>query len=62
MRRLATVALLASLLFAPGAPAYARRHHTNSEARAAERRNKKQAKKRKKQVRAYQKAMRQSGR
>ncbi len=60
MRRLANVVLLASLLFACGAPAYARHHHTNSQARAAEKRNKRQAKKLKKQARAHQKAMRQS--
>ena len=48
-----------SLVFAR-TPAYAKKHHVNKEARAAQKRNKAQAKQRRKEIRAQQKLARHS--
>ena len=56
MKKLAVIALLISLVLGCGAPAYARRHHLNKEARAAQKRNKTHAKQSRKQARALQKS------
>jgi len=60
MRRIATSVLLVCLVFAGAAPAYAKKHHVNKEARAAQKRNKARAKQRRKEIRAQQKLARQS--
>jgi hypothetical protein len=56
MRKLAIFALLISFLLGCGAPAYARHHHVNKEARAAQKRHKAHAKQVKKEARARQKS------
>ncbi len=56
MKKLVIFAFLISLVLACGAPAYARHHHVNKEARAAQKRNKAHAKQVKKEARARQKS------
>jgi hypothetical protein len=61
MRKMSAILLLIvfSLAFA-SAPAYAKKHHVNKEAKAAQKRNKAQAKQRRKEIRTQQKLARQS--
>ncbi len=61
MKKLSAILLLIvfSLAFA-SAPAYAKKHHVNKEAKAAQKRNKARAKQRRKEIRAQQKLARQS--
>jgi hypothetical protein len=59
MKKVAIAALLISIVFGCGSPAYAR-HHLNKEARAAQKRNKALAKQQKKQAKALRKARRQA--
>jgi hypothetical protein len=61
MKKLAMVVLVMSIVFACGAPAYARhhaksKHHVNEEARAAQKRNKARSKELKKEARQRQRS------
>jgi hypothetical protein len=61
MRKTSAVWLvIVFLLFAGAAPAHAKKHHVNKEARAAQKRNKASAKQHRKEIRAQQKLARQS--